>query len=112
MRSREWFSHFSPPASDVGTINNGGAPIGLVVLSNSTAWMANDREDNLVTHDDGVSWTHAALPQDYFGGAGGAEGLVFADGLHGWTFTSAGMWATSDGVNWRYQPIIGPVPGY
>jgi hypothetical protein len=113
LRSRQGFAQSSPPAFDVGTISNGGAPIGLVVLSNSTAWMANEREDNLVTHDDGVTWTHAALPQNYFGGAGGAEGVTFADALHGWTFVSAGVWATSDGGDhWRYQPIIGPVPGY
>jgi photosystem II stability/assembly factor-like uncharacterized protein len=75
--------------------------------------MANDREDNLVSHDDGVTWTHAALPQDYFGGAGGAEGLTFGDPQHGWTFVTAGLWATTDGgAHWHYQSIIGRVPGY
>ena len=112
LRSREWYNvGFSPPEPDVGSINSGGAPIGLVVLSSTTAWMANDREDNLVTHDDGVTWTHAALPPDYFGNSGGAEGIGFVDALHAWTFASYGLWTTSDaGVTWHLQPSI-TVPG-
>lgn len=113
LRSREGFATFAPPRPDVGSINSGGAPIALVVVSDKTAWLANDREDNLVTHDDGVTWTHAALPQNYFGGGGGAEGLTFGDPQHGWTFVSAGVWATTDGgVHWQYQSIIGRVPGF
>ena len=45
--------------------------------------------------------------------AGGGEGLIFADALHGWIFNGAGLWATTDsGTTWQYQPVIGPVPGY
>jgi hypothetical protein len=113
LRSRRWYTDWHPPALNVGSLNNGGAPIGLAVINGNTAWMANDREDDLVTHDDGVTWTRAALPQDVFGGGGGAGGVTFADALHGWTFATAGLWVTSDGgVHWRYQPIIGPVTGY
>lgn len=109
LRSREWYTFFSPPQPNVGSINSGGAPIRLVTLSNETAWMANDREDDLVTHNGGATWIHAALPSDYFGGGGGAEGLGFEDALHGWTFNSAGIWTTSDGgVTWRQEPAIGP----
>jgi hypothetical protein len=111
LRSREWYQDFHPPAPNLGTISSGGAPVGLAVVSNAIAWMANDREDDLVTHNGGVTWTHASLPSGDFGGAGGATAVVFADTLHGWTFTGAGMWATSDGgAHWAYQPIIGPVP--
>jgi hypothetical protein len=111
LRSREGYQDFHPPAPNLGTINNAGAPIGLAVVSNAIAWMANDREDDLVSHNGGVTWTHASLPSGNFGGGGGATAVVFADALHGWTFTSAGVWATSDGgARWAYQPIIGPVP--
>jgi hypothetical protein len=113
LRSRHWYTDFHPPASNVGSLTNSGAPIGLAVISDNTAWMANDRGDDLVTHDNGVTWTLAALPQDIFGGGGGAGGVTFADTLHGWTFATAGLWATNDGgVHWEYQPIIGPVTGY
>jgi hypothetical protein len=112
LRSRWGYSGFSPPLPDVGSINTCGAPIGVVVLADNTAWMLNDREDDLVTNDDGVTWKRAALP-DYFGCAGGGEGLTFADPRHGWTFTSAGMWATVDGgAHWQHQPVIGPVAGF
>ena len=75
--------------------------------------MANDRDDDLVTHDDGVHWSRASLPVDYFGGGDGAEGVTFADPLHGWTFTSAGLWVTTDGgAVWKRQSVIGPVLGY
>ncbi len=104
----EWYNEgFSPPEPNVGSINSGGAPIGLVMLSSTTAWMANDREDDLVTYNGGVTWTHAALPPDFFGGAGGAEGIGFTDSLHGWTFVPGGLWTTSDGgITWREQPGI------
>jgi photosystem II stability/assembly factor-like uncharacterized protein len=113
LRSRAGYNmYFSPPEPNIGSINSGGAPIGLVALNGTTAWMANDREDDLVTHDDGVTWTHAALPPDSFGGGGGAEGIGFTDALHGWTFCSGGLWTTSDGgVTWREQPgITVPAP--
>jgi hypothetical protein len=108
LRSREGYnSGFSPPAANVGSINSGGAPMGLAVLSTTTAWMANDREDDLVTHDGGVIWTHGALPPDYFGGAGGAEGIGFVDSQHGWTFAPDGIWTTSDGgITWHLLPSI------
>ena len=108
LRSREGYdSGFSPPAANVGSINSGGAPIGLAVLSTTTAWMANDREDDLVTHDGGVVWTHGALPPDSFGGAGGAEGIGFDDSEHGWTFVPGGIWTTSDGgTTWHQLPSI------
>jgi photosystem II stability/assembly factor-like uncharacterized protein len=81
--------------------------MGLAVLSTTTAWMANDREDDLVTHDGGVIWTHGALPPDYFGGAGGAEGIGFVDSQHGWTFAPDGIWTTSDGgITWHLLPSI------
>jgi photosystem II stability/assembly factor-like uncharacterized protein len=114
LRSREWSSVLQPPLPDVGTIDNGGAPTGLALLSSTTAWMLNDREDDLVTHDDGVAWAPAALPQSAaWNNAGGGEGLTFANALDGWTFNSAGLWATTDGgADWHYQPIIGPVPGW
>jgi hypothetical protein len=112
LESREWLSQLSPPLPDVGHIDSSGYPTGLIVVDQTTAWMWQGREDDLVTHDDGRTWAHAALPQNYFGGGGGAEGLTFTDPLHGWTFTSAGMWHTTDGgVHWQYQPVIGRVPG-
>jgi photosystem II stability/assembly factor-like uncharacterized protein len=112
LRSREDFAPISPSEPNVGSIDSGGAPIRLVVLNSTTAWMANDREDDLVTHDDGVTWTHAALPPDSFGGGGGAEGIGFTDALHGWTFVPSGLWTTSDGgVTWHEQPgITVPTP--
>jgi photosystem II stability/assembly factor-like uncharacterized protein len=77
------------------------------MLNSTTAWMANDREDDLVTRDGGVTWVHAALPTDQFGGGGGAEGIGFTDSLHGWTFVPGGLWTTSDGgVTWHEQPGI------
>lgn len=114
LRSREWSSVLQQPLPDVGTIDNGGAPIGLALVSSATAWMLNDRGDDLVTHDDGATWTPAALPQSAaWSNAGGGEGLSFANAQDGWTFNSAGLWATTDGgADWRYQPIIGPVPGW
>jgi photosystem II stability/assembly factor-like uncharacterized protein len=112
LRSREDFAPISPSEPNVGSIDSGGAPIRLVVLNSTTAWMANDREDDLVTHDDGVTWTHATLPPDSFGGGGGAEGIGFTDALHGWTFVPSGLWTTSDGgVTWHEQPgITVPTP--
>jgi photosystem II stability/assembly factor-like uncharacterized protein len=114
LRSREWCSALTPPLSDVGSIGNGGAPVALTLSSGSAAWMVNDREDDLVSHDDGVTWSPAALPASAgWSGAGGGEGLTFADPLHGWTYNSAGLWATTDGGSgWHYQPVIGPVPGW
>jgi hypothetical protein len=114
LRSREYTSLLSPPLADVGTIDSMGAPIGLALLSSTTAWMVNDREDDLVTHDDGVTWAPAPLPQSAaWNNAGGGEGLTFANALDGWTFNSAGLWATTDGgAGWQAQPIIGPVPGW
>jgi hypothetical protein len=114
LRSREWSTLLASPLPDVGTIDNEGAPIGAVLVSSTTAWMVNDREDDLVTHDDGVTWAPGALPAEAgWNEGGGGEGLVFADALDGWTFNSAGLWATTDGgADWNYQPIIGPVPGW
>ena len=41
------------------------------------------------------------------------EGVTFTDPQHGWTFTSAGLWVTTDGgAVWKRQSIIGPVLGY
>jgi hypothetical protein len=108
LRSRNWYS-----GSRIGNINDYGAPFALAVLNNGTVWMANDRDDDLVTHDDGVNWSRASLPIDYFGGGAGAEGVTFTDPQHGWTFTSAGLWVTTDGgAVWKRQSIIGPVLGY
>lgn len=114
LRGREWFTGRQPPLPDVGTIDNGGAPIGLASLNGTTAWMLNDRGDDLVTHDGGAAWAPAALPQSAaWNNAGGGEGLAFANAQDGWTFNSAGLWATNDGGGaWQYQPIIGPVPGW
>ena len=85
-----------------------------LVINSDVAWMVNDREDDLVTHDGGVSWSRASLPSVYFGNAGGGEGVTFADALHGWTFATAGVsWVTTDGgIVWKRQSIIGPVTGY
>lgn len=111
LRSREGYSQASPPRPNVGAINNPGAPFELAVLSDNVAWMGNDRGDDLVTRDGGRTWTHAALPPNDF--ADGTGGITFADPQHGWTFAGAGLWATSDGgAHWRYEPVIGPVPGY
>ncbi len=113
LQSREYCSSLSPPLADVGRIGSAGAPIALAVPGGGAAWMVNDREDDLVSHDDGVTWSPAALPASAgWSNAGGGEGLTFADALHGWTFNAAGLWATTDGgAGWRYQPIVGPVPG-
>jgi hypothetical protein len=113
LESREGFAQISPQLHDVGRIGSSGFPDGLVVVNENTAWMMQGREDDLVTRDNGRTWTHAALPQTYFGQAGGTGGLTFADPLHGWTFTTAGLWGTTDGgVHWTYLPVIGRVPGY
>ncbi len=113
LESREGLSQISPQLQDIGRIGSSGYPDGMVVVDASTAWMMQGREDDLVTRDDGRTWTHAALPQTYFGQGGSAEGLTFADALHGWTFTTAGLWGTTDGgVHWTYLPVIGRVPGY
>lgn len=113
LRSRSGYTDFNPPEPNVGSLDNEGAPTGLAVISSDTAWMLNDRGDDMVTHDGGVRWSNAALPMDYFGGAGGGIGLTFADPLHGWTFATAGLWVTTDGgVVWKRQSIIGPVTGY
>jgi photosystem II stability/assembly factor-like uncharacterized protein len=99
------------PLADVGHLGNQGAPAQLAVVSDTTAWMANDRGPVLVTHDDGVTWTAASLPDAQFGGAGGAEGITFPDAAHGWTFVPSGVWATGDGgAHWAHQPILGPIP--
>lgn len=114
LRSREGFSfQVTPTRPDVGHIGSGGFPIGLVVVDENTAWMTQDREDDLVTRDGGRTWAGAALPQTVFGGGGGGEGLTFSDPLHGWIFASAGVWHTTDGgLHWQYQPVIGRVGGY
>ncbi|HUZ69742.1 MAG TPA: sigma-70 family RNA polymerase sigma factor [Candidatus Saccharimonadales bacterium] len=113
LRSRNWYTDFQPPQPNVGHLENQGAPIGLAVITRDIAWMVNDRGDDLVTRDGGVTWSAATLPETYFGNAGGGEAVVFADALHGWTFVTAGMWVTTDGgVVWKRQSIVGPVPGY
>lgn len=112
LRSRNWYTDFRPPEPNVGSLDNEGAPIGLAVIDSDTAWMVNDRGDDMVTHDGGVRWSNAALPMDYFGGGGGGEGVTFADPLHGWTFSTAGLWVTIDGgAVWKRQSVIGPT-GY
>jgi hypothetical protein len=111
LRSRANQSWQGPRFNDVGSLPNGGAPVDLAMIDSNTTWMANDREDDLVTHDGGVVWSRAPLPAPQFSGAGGAQGVTFADALHGWTWTSAGMWATTDGGrHWSYQPVLGTVP--
>jgi photosystem II stability/assembly factor-like uncharacterized protein len=115
LRSRANYSGFSPPATNVGSLDNSGAPIGLAVLSGSRAWMINYLGPPLVTDDGGVTWTEAPLPAELatVWQAGVELDVTFADPLDGWTFNSAGLWATTDGgAGWQYQPIIGPVPGW
>jgi photosystem II stability/assembly factor-like uncharacterized protein len=109
-RPRESCHQLSTDASK-GTLESQGLPTGLVTLDGQTAWIWGDREQDMVTHDGGVTWTAPAqLP---YNNAGGAEGLGFSDPLHGWTFGSDGLWTTADGGRaWRYTPIIGPVPGF
>jgi photosystem II stability/assembly factor-like uncharacterized protein len=113
LESREGLEGYATPLADIGHIGSSGYADGIVVVDQTTAWMMQGREDDLVSSDDGRTWAHAALPPNYFGGGGGAEGLTFADPRHGWTFTTAGVWNTTDGgIHWQYQPVIGRVPGY
>jgi photosystem II stability/assembly factor-like uncharacterized protein len=109
LRSREFATIYSPSLRDVGSIGSQGLPNEVLMVSAGTAWIWGDREQDLVSHDGGVTWTAPSLP---YGGGGGADGLTFSDPLHGWTFGSDGLWVTTDGgVTWRSEPIIGPVPG-
>lgn len=86
---------------------------GLVVINDTTSFLANAEGDALVTHDDGVTWFPTAIPASQYFGGGGAVDLAFPGALHGWAFAPAGVWNTTDGgVHWHLQPIIGPVPGY
>lgn len=115
LRSRADYSGFSPPATNVGSLDNGGGPIGLAVLSGSRAWMINYLGPPLITDDGGVTWTQASLPEELttVWQGGGEVDVAFADSTHGWVFGSAGLWATTDGgADWQYQPIIGPVPAW
>jgi len=115
LRSRGNTSGWSPAASDVGSLDNPGAPDGLTVLSGSAAWIVSDRGPVLVTDHDGATWTAAPLPAALgtLPDAGTGAAVAFADAMHGWICSSAGLWATTDGgPDWQYQPIIGPVPGW
>ncbi len=110
LRSREYASlpGFSR-RPDVGSLGSQGLPSGVVMIGTEIAWLWGDREQDLVSRDGGATWIAPRLP---YGGWGGAEGVNFADAEHGWTYGSYGLWATSDGgTHWRYQPIIGPIPG-
>ncbi len=109
LRSRSYAMLQQPPLPNVGELASQGLPTGLVTLEGQTAWIWGDREQDMITNDDGVTWTAPSqLPYD---NAGGAEGLGFSDPLHGWTFGSDGLWTTvNGGRNWTYTPIIGPSP--
>ncbi len=61
LESREWLFQISPQLQDIGRIGSSGYPDGLVVVNQTTAWMMQGREDDLVTHDNGRTWTHAAF---------------------------------------------------
>ena len=115
LRARANESSFTPRVADVGSLDNGGAPIGLDAISSSSAWMLNDRGYPLVTNDGGVTWSEALLPAVLTtdSEAGGDLDVTFANALDGWVCGSAGLWATTDGgADWQYQPIIGPVPAW
>jgi photosystem II stability/assembly factor-like uncharacterized protein len=101
------------PVPDAGSLHDQGVPIQLAVTADSTAWMACERGSVLSTGDDGVGWRETSLPAAEFGDSGGTEGVVFADALHGWAISAAGLWVTTDGGgHWSYQPIVGRVPGF
>ena len=111
LRSRSFATAMESPLPNVGNLDSEGLPAGISMLDAQTAWIWGDREQDMVTHDGGATWTAPAqLP---YNNGGGAEGLGFSDPLHGWTFGSDGLWTTDDGGrSWRYTPIIGPVPGF
>lgn len=114
IQSRDNETSFSPPLPDLGSLNNGGDPYGLMVVSDTSAWMINHNEDDLVSHDNGVTWANVPLPANLTSAwQGGAEvDITFADALHGWIFSKSGLWVTTDGGTvWTAQPIIGVVPG-
>ena len=80
----------------------------LVVLNGATSFLADGQGDAWVTHDDGVTWASAAIPNHST--VYTADFLTFADAQHGWAYTwGGGVWATSDGgASWVPQTIIGP----
>jgi len=109
LRSRAFASVISPALSDVGSLASQGLPSGIAMTGSDTAWIWGDREQDMMSADGGVTWKAADLP---YGAAGGAYGEVFTDAEHGWTFGADGLWATvNGGVDWTYQPILGPVTG-
>jgi hypothetical protein len=113
LRSRSGYNDYTPPRANVGNTGDSMGASGLVVINDTTSFLANAEGDALVTHDDGVTWFPTAIPASQYFGGGGAVDLAFSGALHGWAFAPAGVWNTTDGgVHWHLQPIIGSVPGY
>jgi photosystem II stability/assembly factor-like uncharacterized protein len=110
-RTRAGYIHASPPLPNVG-VGPGDVevPSALLVLSDATAFLANGQGDAWVTHDDGVTWASAAIPNHATNYT--ADFLTFADAQHGWAYAfGGGVWVTSDGgANWISQPIFGTFP--
>jgi len=117
--SIDWGAHWTLESStgfpgtaspQVGEIPLIGLTSDVAMTTSRDAWMTVDQDTLYETHNDGVTWTPAAIPGEFQ--YAGSYQVLFVNSTHGWVLGIQGeMFRTIDGVNWTELTVIGPAPG-